>query len=384
MMLLAAFRAGADIVYDFSKETPQNRSFVRNWASNIADRRIEDGLLKGKALKALAYFVPIKVDRRLSEVQLLAVEIKVGSDAGKIQIFANLDEPSAGYLEQPLVCDGEFHTYLFDLGEMAKVKQAGILKSFRLNPVTAPADFAIRSIKLAPGKSGEDIVYDFKNETPKNRHFLRGWANSIAERRIEDGALAGKTLKHPAYFSPVKVDRPLADVQLLTVEMKVAPGEGKIQIFANLGEPSQAFLQQPLICDGEFHTYCFDLEGMSKVKQAGVLKNFRLGPVTAPAEFAIRSVRLAPRRRHLPGGRSRRRRVLFGDLLFQRRDVDRVLKIPVGINMGLVGGKTVGETAILHGDTAFFAQNPQLLRRQSRRGDPAPERLLGLRELRNS
>ena len=300
-MLTASFIAEADILYDFSKESPATRSFVAGWASNIADRRVEDGALAGTAKKAPAYFSPVKVERQLSEVQRLTVEIKVGPDAGKIQIFANLGEQSAGYLEQPLVCDGEFHTYIFDLGEIPKVKQAGVLKSFRLNPVTAPADFAIRSIKLEPRKSGGDIVYDFKRETPQNRSFVRGWAQQIAERRIEDGALTGKTLKHPAYFLPVKVDRPLTDVQLLTVEMKAAPGAGKVQVFANLGDPSQSYLEKKLTCDGEFHTYCFDLAGMPKIKQAGILKNFRLGPATAPAEFAIRAVKLAPLRRHLPG-----------------------------------------------------------------------------------
>ena len=300
-LLVSAFLAGADIVYDFSKTTPQNRSFVTGWASGIAERRIEDGALAGNAKKAPAYFLPVKVGRRLSEVQLLTVEIKAGPDAGKIQIFANLGDPSQSYLEQKLTCDGEFHTYSFDLGEMSKVKKAGVLKNFRLNPVTAPAEFAIRSIKLAPGNSGGDVVYDFKSETPKNRHFLREWAQQITDRRVEDGVLKGTARKAPAYFLPVKVDRPLAEVQLLTVEMKASPDAGKIQIFANLGDPSQSYLEQKLICDGEFHTYCFDFGGMAKVKNAGVLKKFRLNPVTAPADFAIRSIRLAPLRRHLPG-----------------------------------------------------------------------------------
>ena len=154
----------------------------------------------------------------------------------------------------------------------------------------------ICSLMAAAFTAGAEVVYDFSQETPQNRPFVKGWASSIAERRIEDGALMGKTLKHPAYFSPVKIDRPLAEVQLLTVEIKVGPGAGRAQIFANIGEPSLAYLEQKLICDGEFHTYTFDLEKMSKVKEAGVLKNFRLNPVTAPADFAIRSIKLAPRK----------------------------------------------------------------------------------------
>ena len=295
------FAAGADVVYDFGKETPQNRPLVRNWANNLVERRIEEGALKGKALKAPAYFQPVKIDRRLSEVQLLTVEMKAGPGAGKVQIFANLGEPSAGFLEQPLVCDGKFHTYLFELGEMPKVKAAGVLKSFRLNPVTAAADFAIRSIKFAPRKPGVDVVYDFDRETPRNRSFVRGWASNLADRRIEDGALAGTVQKAPAYFAPVKIDRRLSEVQLLTVEMKADPGAGRVQVFANLGTPSAGYLQKPLICDGKFHTYFFDLGDLPKVKEAGTLKSFRLDPATAPAKFAIRSIKLAPRRRHLPG-----------------------------------------------------------------------------------
>ena len=146
-----------------------------------------------------------------------------------------------------------------------------------------------------------DVVYDFSKETPENRPFLRGWARAIVERRIEAGVLEGKTEDPPAYFPVINVDRPLADVQLLTVEMKASPDAGKVQVFANIGEPSQSYLAQKLIGDGEFHTYFFDLEGMPKLKIAGTLKNFRIDPATAPAKFAIRSIRLAPRRRHLPG-----------------------------------------------------------------------------------
>ena len=153
----------------------------------------------------------------------------------------------------------------------------------------------IGAVMAAAFTAGADVVFDFSKETPQNRSFIRSWASGIVERRIEDGALAGKAKKAPAYFLLVKIDRPLAEVSLLTVEMKAVSGAGKVQIFANLGDPSQSYLEQKLTCDGEFHTYVFDLEKMSKVKEAGVLKNFRLNPVTAPAEFAIRSVKLEPR-----------------------------------------------------------------------------------------
>ena len=149
--------------------------------------------------------------------------------------------------------------------------------------------------------AGADVVYDFSKESPEVHPFLRAGAKDIIDRRIEAGALAGRTLKHPNYFQKVKIDRPLVEVQLFTVEMKAEPGAGKVQVFANLGDPSVSYLEKPLICDGEFHTYLFDLEKMPKIKQAGVLKNFRLGPATAPADFAIRSIKLAPRRRHLAG-----------------------------------------------------------------------------------
>ena len=155
--------------------------------------------------------------------------------------------------------------------------------------------FGLGAVMAAAFTAGAEIVYDFSKETPQNRSFVRGWAERIAERRIEDGALAGTVKKAPAYFAPVKVDRPLAEVQLLTVEMKAAPGAGRVQVFANLGTPSLSFLEKKLICDGEFHSYTFDLEKMPKVKEAGVLKNFRLNPATAPAEFAIRSVKLSPK-----------------------------------------------------------------------------------------
>ena len=154
----------------------------------------------------------------------------------------------------------------------------------------------IGAVLAAAFGAGADVVYDFSRETPENRSFVRGWASGIAERRLEDGVLVGKTLRHPAYFLQVKIDRPLAEVQLITVEMKVSSDAKKVQIFANLGDPSQSYLEQKLICDGEFHTYCFDLEKMPKVKQAGVLKNFRLNPATAATEFAIRSIKLAPRK----------------------------------------------------------------------------------------
>ena len=157
-----------------------------------------------------------------------------------------------------------------------------------------PKFLGINAVMAVVFAAGADVVYDFSKESPEGHPFLRDGAKDIIDRRIEAGALAGRTLKHPNYFQKVKIDRPLVEVQLFTVEMKAEPGAGKVQVFANIGESSAAYLEQPLICDGEFHIYYFDLAKMPKVKQAGILKNFRLGPTTAAANFAIRSIKLAP------------------------------------------------------------------------------------------
>ena len=148
-----------------------------------------------------------------------------------------------------------------------------------------------------------DLVFDFSCDDKANAAFTTKWASRIEERKVVDGVLHGTALKHPAYFGIIEVNQPLEEVSLAIVEMMAEPGAGKLQIWANINEPSKSYQEIPLITDGEFHTYVVDFEKMPLVKAARVIKNIRLNPMTAttPHHFALKSFRLIPRHKHIQG-----------------------------------------------------------------------------------
>ena len=154
---------------------------------------------------------------------------------------------------------------------------------------------------LASVQAAAAVCYDFGKEDPKNAAFTTDWTGNIMGRKVADGVLYGSTKGSPAYFAPITLDLPLVRASIAVIEMKAEEGAGRVQVFINTGLPSDSCTAQELITDGEFHTYAFDLEKMPKVKSAGVIKTFRLDPVTGsnPCRFAIRSVRLIPRHKLL-------------------------------------------------------------------------------------
>lgn len=303
-LLLGFLSSEASIVYDFSMNNPKNASFTTKWTHNIKERKVIDGALHGVSTGNPAYFSPMEINRPLEEVVMAVVEMKADEGSGKVQIFLNLKDPSASYAAKELITDGKFHTYVFDLEKLPKVKNTGIVKSFRLEPTTGKGrhTFAIRSIRLIPRnryvpEDSPDFDFDFSRPDPGNKYFVTCWASNIKERRITDGALHGVSTGNPAYFSTREVNIPLTRASIAIIEMKAGKGAGKVQVFINLKDQSASYAAKELITDGKFHTYTFDLEKLPKVKKAGIIKSFRLDPTTGKGThaFAIRSIRLIPR-----------------------------------------------------------------------------------------
>lgn len=141
-----------DFDYDFSRPDPKNRDFVTRWASKIKERRIEDGVLKGISVGNPAYFTTHTVNLPLYRANLAVIEMKADKGAGRVQVFVNTGTPSSSYAAKELITDGEFHTYVFDLEKLPKVKSEGLVKTFRVDPTTGKDtySFAIRSIRLLP------------------------------------------------------------------------------------------------------------------------------------------------------------------------------------------------------------------------------------------
>ena len=150
-----------------------------------------------------------------------------------------------------------------------------------------------------------EMVWDFSQDLPQNDHFIKAWASQIVERKVVDGALQGVALKHPSYFSVYEFKKPvpleLAD--LVVVEMKAFPGSRNLQLYVNLKEPSQSYLEKKLIEDGEFHHYVFDLREMPNLRSAKAIKNIRINPISAlkGGAFAIKNIRLTGRNGFEPG-----------------------------------------------------------------------------------
>jgi len=151
-LFLACIQAVASVFYDFGKEDPKNADFTVKWTVNIAERRVVDGVLHGVATGEDAHFAPVEVNLSLVKAGIAVIEMKADEGAGRIQLYINQKDSSSSYGELKLITDGEFHTYAFDLEKMPKVKNAGFVKTFRLDPVTDPGRhaFAIRSIRLIP------------------------------------------------------------------------------------------------------------------------------------------------------------------------------------------------------------------------------------------
>ena len=150
-----------------------------------------------------------------------------------------------------------------------------------------------------------EMLWDFSQDLPQNSHFIKAWASQIRDRKVVDGALQAVALKHPAYFSiyTFKKPVPLEIADLLAVEIKVSPGARDIQLYVNLNEPGQSYMDKKLITDGEYHTYVFDLREMPNLKQHKYIRNIRINPITAMdgGTFAIKSIRLTGRNGFEPG-----------------------------------------------------------------------------------
>ena len=161
-LLLASVQAAASVCYDFGKEDPKNSEFTANWASNIPERGIA---LTGVSQGHPAYFAPVEVGLPLDRADIAIVEMKADAGSGNVQVFINSDDPSCSYIEKPLITDGEFHTYMFDLSKLTKLKKPGV-KTFRLNPTTGEGKhaFAIRSIRLIPRR---ELLSDLSLAVPK-------------------------------------------------------------------------------------------------------------------------------------------------------------------------------------------------------------------------
>lgn len=162
LSLAAITQVQAGIVYDFTKDDPKNAQFTANWKSNIPERGIA---LTGVSQGHPAYFAPVEVGLPLDRADIAIVEMRADAGSGNVQVFINSDDPSCSYIEKPLITDGEFHIYTFDLGKLPKLKKPGV-KTFRLNPTTGEGKhaFAIRSIRLIPRR---ELLSDLSFSVPK-------------------------------------------------------------------------------------------------------------------------------------------------------------------------------------------------------------------------
>ena len=151
-LLLVSIQAMASFSYDFGNKDPKNAAFTTRWTVDITERKVIDGALHGVATGEDAHFAPVKVNLPLAKASIAIIEMMADEGAGCIQLFFNIGEPSSSFREQKLITDGKFHTYTFDLEKMPRLRNAGQVKTFRLDPCTGKGKhaFAIRSIRLVP------------------------------------------------------------------------------------------------------------------------------------------------------------------------------------------------------------------------------------------
>ncbi len=148
----------SSIEYEFSKEN----IFVTGSGHNLGSRRIENGVLEFEITGKDPYFAVVPVNRPLTEINRIAVEMAVTGKGERMQLFVNLGaKGGGGYVAQAVKNDGEFHTYVFNLDKIAKLAEFGELVNFRLDP-TDPGDAGdrvkIRAVRL--------FHENYRNATP--------------------------------------------------------------------------------------------------------------------------------------------------------------------------------------------------------------------------
>ncbi len=113
--------------------------------------------------------------------------------------------------------------------------------------------------------------------------------SQIRDIRFADGCqIVETTGADPVLFGPPCMNLPASEVASVTVRMRATAGE-RMQLFWQREEDTvwdeTASIELPLIADGAFHEYTFDLEGHPHWE--GIVRQFRFDPTDAAGEVAI-------------------------------------------------------------------------------------------------
>ena len=266
-------------------------------APRIGEREIlADGSLAATILGADPFFDNISVGVDAEEARYVVVDMAFTGLSGSVQAFINLKSSTGEkpfYSQIMLNGDGKIRRYVMDLSKRKEYAEMKRLETLRIDPAEpgrAGEKFVVQTIhvvrdlaSLPPLPHMRDtstIEYDFQTEDMRNHVFISGEAAGLKNRRLENGALCADIVSNDPYFSPIAVDRPLSEINRLSVEMAAENcPQGRLQLMVNLGKPGSCYTFVPLKDDGNYHTYTVKLDSMAALANVGILHNFRLDPV---------------------------------------------------------------------------------------------------------
>jgi hypothetical protein len=161
--------------------------------------------------------------------------------------------------------------------------------------VTERADLVqvLRERKECSGTQVPILTWEFTTD-------MQGWEpwNDLSDFGNREGALAMTAQGQDPYLASPAVDIPSIAVSGVQIEMRVLsnqPGRTGALYWLDSGQPDftpgykESFAVQ---ADGAFHTYSVNLIDSGKLLMDTRIMQFRLDPVDAPAQIAIRSVRV--------------------------------------------------------------------------------------------
>ena len=286
---------------------------LKGAAAGMKDRKaVEDGSLSLVIAGKDPYFSNLTVGVEAADARYVVVDMSYSGEGGSMQAFVNLKSTTGEtpfYHQTSLNGDGRMRRYVIDLSKAQKFSAMKRMETLRIDPVEPGrigekvligAIYVTGDLNSLPPfirkRDTSNIEYTFADENRGNSVFVKGGAAGIVNRRIENGALCADISSKDPYFSVVPVDRPLTEINRLSVEMAAENcPQGRLQLLVNLGKPGDCYTYVPLKDDGEFHTYVVKLDALSRLLNAGTLHNFRLDPVdpgTVGGKIRIKAIRL--------------------------------------------------------------------------------------------
>lgn len=190
---------------------------------------------------------------------------------------------SFAWAKFPLLTENLDHTYFFEYRQRKIIEHPEIRA-------------ALQRRRDCPEDSSPGIAWVFS-------HDLQGWEpwNQMSDTAAQDGALVARATGTDPFMASPAFDIPALSIGNIEITMRAMADSpvlhGAVYWMTESMEDFSPGLQAPfqVQADGDLHIYRVDLSSTGQLSFGEHIVRLRLDPLDAPADFAIRSIRIFTR-----------------------------------------------------------------------------------------